>query len=403
MKLTDTAVRNAKPCDSKNRKLNDGRGLYLEMTPKGGKRWRFRYQFAGKEKCISMGVYPDVSLKYAREQRETARELLAKGIDPSEQRRVDKIQKTESNGDTFQAIAEAWFEFESRKMEWVKGHQVRVRRMMEKYLYPWVGQIPIAEITTPQLRAALHKIEEQGKYDTAKRARQVAGAICSYATVTGKVEHDIGPNVKQVVLKPPKPKHRAAIIEPLDVGKLMLSIDAYKGSPEVSHALRLAPLTFVRPGELRHAEWSEIDLDGATWTIKGEKMKMREDHIIPLSRQSLEILRNIKRFTGSYDYVFPSGRTPTRPISDNAILVALRTMGYAKDQMTGHGFRAMARTLLDEELNFEVRWIELQLAHTVPDAHGRAYNRALYLKERRVMMQKWADYLDDLRAKVVAN
>ena len=400
MRLTDVAVRNAKPDSLKTRKMYDGRGLYLLISSKGKKGWRFKYRLAGREKSISFGVYPDVSLKHAREQTDEARELLARGIDPSEQRKIDKLQKAERNKNTFEAVGEAWFNV--RKIDWSPGYQIKVSRILKKKLYPWIGRIPIEQITPPKLLNALRHTERQGYYDTAMTAKQIAGEVFRYGVGAGIVERDITPDLRRA-LKSPQTKHRAAIVEPAEVGKLMLAIDAYKGSPGVCCALRLAPLTFVRPGELRQAEWQEIDWKESTWLIKGDKMKMKEDHIVPLSWQSMEVLRDIHHFTGNHRYVFPSARSRKRPMSENAVLIALRTMGYTKDQMTGHGFRAMARTLLDEQLGIRVDYIEHQLAHAVKDPLGRAYNRTKHLPQRREMMQKYADYLDKLKAEAVVN
>ena len=400
MKLTNATVKNAKPNPPKIRKLFDGKGLYLEITPKGNKGWRFKYRFEGREKLISLGVYPDVSLKSARERREEVRELLTKGIDPSEQRKIDKLQRTDSNRNTFQAVAELWFN--SQKNKWTKGYQVKVVRMLERRLHPWIGDLPIRKITPPILLKVLRKTEAEGKFTTAHTMKQVAGQVFRFAVATGQAERDITFDLRGALTTAQK-KHMAAIIDPKEVGRLMLAIDGYEGSPEVCCALRLAPHVFARPGELRHAEWGEIDFDKSLWCIDAEKMKMRNDHIVPLSRQSLAILRDIRLITGNYRYVFPSARSTTRPMSENAVLVALRTMGYTKDQMTGHGFRAMARTLIDEELGYRPDWIEQQLAHVVKDPLGRAYNRTKHLKERKEMMQKWSDYLDDLKAKAAAN
>lgn len=399
MKLSDVAIRNAKPNGSKNRKLYDGNGLYLEITEKGKKRWRFRYQFAGKGKCISLGMYPAVKLRYAREQRDDARELLAKGIDPSEQRQQVKMNKSnglEGNQDTFEAVASNWFN--TRKSEWSEGHQERVLRMLEKNLYPWIGEIPIKQITVPTLLEALRYTEKQGKHETVMKTKQVAGQVFRYGIETGQAEFDITANLRNA-LTSPQTKHMAAIIEPKEVGRLMLAIHNYGGrAPQVYYALRFAPLTFVRPKELRHAEWSEIDWEESLWKIDAQKMKMREDHIVPLSRQAMKILETMRRFTGKGRYIFPNARSPNRPMSEVAILAALRAIGYTKEQMTGHGFRAMARTLLDEQLGFRIDVIEQQLGHAVKDPLGRAYNRTKHLPERSGMMQTYSNYLDDLKA-----
>ena len=401
MKLTDTAVRNAKPDSLKIRRLYDGRGLYLEISPKGKKGWRFKYRFANREKRISFGIYPDVKLKYAREQKDKARELLARGIDPSEQRKISKLEGIESNRNTFEAVAKAWFD--TRKINWSEKHQEKVLYILEKKLYPWIGALPIKRITPLKLLVALRHTESQGKYETAMTAKQVAGQVFRFGIATGKVERDITPDLRDA-LTTPRVKHRAAITEPKEVGKFLLAIDAYESFLIVKYALRLAPLTFVRPGELRHAEWTEIDWEEKLWRIGGAKMKTGIDHIVPLSKQSLKILRDIHSITGNFRYVFPNARAPNgdRPMSENAILAAIRTLGYTKDKMTGHGFRAMARTLLDEQLGCSVDLIEHQLAHAVRDPLGRAYNRTTHLEGRRKMMQRWADYLDKLRKEAEA-
>ena len=414
MKLTDSAVKNAKPNpprppnpDSSDppgppppRRLFDGRGLYLEISWKGKKGWRFKYRFGGREKRISFGIYPDVTLKHAREQMEQAREMLARGIDPSQQRRIAKLQTAGSDQNTFEAVAAEWHN--TRKAKWSKIHQTKVLRMLERNLYPSIGKIPIDKITAPILLKALRKIEAEGKYETAMRAKQTAGQVFRYGVLTRQIGSDVTPYLKGELITM-RTKHMPAIVEPKEVGKLMLAIEEYKGSLEVCSALRLAPLVFVRPGELRHAEWSEIDLDAATWIIKGDKMKMKNDHEVPLSRQAVKILRDIKKLTGNYRYVFPSARSPERPMSNNALRIALRTMGYTKDQIVPHGFRATARTLIDEQLGFNVDWIEHQLAHAVKDANGKAYNRTTHIEGRRKMVQAYANYLDKLKAEAAAN
>lgn len=274
--------------------------------------------------------------------------------------------------------------------------------MLERRLNPWIGKLPIGKITPPMLLKVLRPTEAQGKITTAHTMKQIAGQVFRFAVATGQAERDITFDLRGALTTVQK-KHMAAITEPKEVGRLMLAIDSYEGSPEVCCALRLAPHTFVRPGELRKAEWSEVDFDKSLWCIDAEKMKMRSDHIVPLSRQSLKILREIRLLTGNYRYVFPSARSPKLPMSENAVLVALRTMGYTKEQMTGHGFRVMARTLIDEELGCRPDWIEQQLAHAVKDPLGRAYNRTKHLKERREMMQAWSDFLDKLKLETEVN
>ena len=274
--------------------------------------------------------------------------------------------------------------------------------MLDRKLYPWIGELPIGKITPPILLKVLRKTESEGKFTTAHTMKQVAGQVFRFAVATGQAERDITFDLRGALTTGQK-KHMAAITDPKEAGRLMLAIEGYEGLPEVCSALRLAPHVFARPGELRKAEWPEIDFEKALWCIVAEKMKMRHDHIVPLSRQSLEILREIRLLTGNYRYVFPSARSTTRPMSENAILAAIRNMGYTKEQMTGHGFRAMARTLIDEELGYRPDWIEQQLAHAVKDPLGRAYNRTKHLKERGEMMQAWSDYLDELKAKAASN
>ena len=394
MSLTDTAIKNAKPGD-KTTRLFDGGGMYLEVAPAGGKWWRLKYRYDGKEKRLSLGVYPDVSLKDARQRRDDARKLLADGVDPGENRKAVKAAKTERAGNSFEVIAREWFAKNSTT--WTENHGSRIIRRLERDVFPWIGGRPIADITAPELLAVLRRIEERGAVETAHRAHQNCGQVFRYAIATGRAERDPSPDLKGA-LPPVKQTHHAAITEPKAIGELLCAIDGYQGHFVTKCALRLAPLFFVRPGELRKAEWAEIDLDKAEWNIPAERMKMREPHLVPLSTQAVEILRELHALTGGGRYVFPGARTNGRPMSDNAILAALRRMGFAKDEMSGHGFRAMARTILDEVLQVRPDFIEHQLAHAVRDPNGRAYNRTAHLAERRKMMQQWADYLDKLKA-----
>jgi len=395
--LSDMKVQKAKSKD-KIITLFDGGGLFLMITPSGGKLWRFKYRFDGKEKKIAFGSYPEISLLDARQRRDEARRQLANGFDPGEIRKVQKqasIQETE----TFEAIAREWHtRFFST---WSEGYAETLLSRLELYIFPWIGKRPIAEIKVPELLAVLQRIESRGKLDTTQRVRIICGQVFRYAVVTGRAERDPTTALKGALPQPQK-INRAAITEPTKVGKLLRTIDGYQGSFVVQCALKLAPLLFVRPGELRHAEWEEIDLENAEWNIPGSKMKMKEPHLVPLSKQAIEILTEIKKLTGTGRYVFP-GRTSQRPMSDNAILAALRNMGYPKEEMSGHGFRAMARTILDEVLQVRPDFIEHQLAHAVRDPNGRAYNRTAHLAERKKMMQQWADYLDGLKtgAKVI--
>lgn len=399
MPLTDTAIRRAKP-QAKAVKLFDGGGLYLEVNPAGGKWWRWKYRFGGKENRLSLGVYPDVSLKAAREKRDTARQQLAAGIDPGQARRAEKL--AQAGAESFEAIAREWHAKFSPG--WVASHGDRILKRLEKNLFPWIGKRLIAEIKAPELLAVLRRIESRGALETAHRAMQNCGQVFRYAVATGRAERDPTGDLRGA-LPAPKEKHHASIIEPKRIGELLRAIDTYEGFFATKCALRLAPLVFVRPGELRKAQWREFDLDKGEWRIPAERMKMREQHIVPLSRQATAILRELEPLTNKAIpskpdapcYVFPGGRSRERPMSENAILAALRRMGYAKDEMTGHGFRSMASTLLHEQgWNHQV--IERQLAHAERNAVSAAYNFAEHLPERRKMMQAWADYLDGLKA-----
>lgn len=394
MPLTDTALRKAKPAD-KVQRLFDGGGLYLEITPAGGKLWRQKYRFGGKEKRLAHGTYPEVSLADARERRETARKLLAAGIDPGEHKKAVRAASEERDANSFEVVAREWFA--RQRSAWVPSHADKIIARLESDLFPWIGKRPVAEVTAKELLTTLNRIVDRGAVETAHRALQNCGQVFRYAIVTGRTERNPAGDLRGA-LPPVKPTHRAAITSPKEIGALLRAIDGYVGSNVTRAALQFAPLVFVRPGELRHAEWSEIDLEAAEWNIPAEKMKMREPHLVPLARQAVEILTELQGLTGHSQFVFPGGTSPRRPMSNNAILAALRRMGFAKEEMSGHGFRAMARTILDETLHFRPDYIEHQLAHAVRDPNGRAYNRTAHLAERRKMMQAWADYLDALRA-----
>ena len=399
MPLTDTAIRSAKPKD-KTFKLFDGGGLYLEVNPAGGKWWRWKYRFGGKEKRLSFGVYPDVSLKLAREKRDAARQQFAAGTDPAEARKAEKL--AQAGAESFEAVAREWHAKFS--VGWVASHGDRILRRLEKDLFPWLGKRPIAEVKAPELLAVLRRIESRGAQETAHRAMQNCGQVFRYAVATGRAERDPTGDLRGA-LPSPKEKHHASIIEPKRIGALLRAIDAYEGFFATKCALRLAPLVFVRPGELRKAQWPEIDFDKAEWRIPAARMKMREQHIVPLSCQAVEILRELEPLTNrgipakpdAPRYVFPGAQSHVRPMSENAILAALRRMGYTKEEMTGHGFRSMASTLLHEQ-GWNHQAIERQLAHAERNAVSAAYNFAEHLPERRKMMQAWADYLDALKS-----
>ncbi|KVP18849.1 integrase [Burkholderia ubonensis] len=401
MPLTDTAIKNAKPADKPVR-LFDGGGLYLEVAPSGGKWWRLKYRFGGKEKRISLGVYPDVPLKEARERRDKARALLEAGADPGEAKKAEKRAARLSTENSFEAVAREWH---AKYMPtWSASHGARLLRRLEVDAFPWIGGKPIAELAPPDVLDVLRRVEKRGALETAHRLHANVGQVCRYAVATGRAPRDVTADLRGA-LPPVQQEHMAAITDPKQVAELLRAIDGYQGTLPVSCALRLAPLLFQRPGELRAAEWAEFDLKAATWEIPSDRMKRTKQgkavggaHIVPLPTQAVAVLRELQPLTGSGRLLFPSVRTKDRPMSDNTVNAALRRLGYDGDTMTGHGFRAMARTILDEVLSVPAPIIEAQLAHTVKDPLGRAYNRTAHLQQRREMMQKWADYLDRLKA-----
>jgi integrase len=391
--LSEVKVRTTKPLKNPY-KLFDGGGLFLLVTPSGGKLWHFKYRFDSKEKKLALGTYPEISLADARLRRDEARKQIAHGIDPGAVRKAQKIAKTEDM-ETFEVIAREWHT--KFTPTWTPGHAVTIMSRLERDLFPWIGKRPINQIKAPELLAVLRRVESRGALESAHRIRTITGQVFRYAVATGRAERDPAADLKGA-LPQPREKHHAAITDPKDVAPLLRALDGYQGHFVVKCALRLAPMFFVRPGELRNAEWSEIDLDEAVWNIPANKMKMKQAHIVPLCRQAVEILTELKELTGASRYVFPSGRSTTRPMSNNAVNAALHRMGFDNNTMTGHGFRAMARTILDEVLHVRPDYIEHQLAHAVRDPNGRAYNRTAHLDERRKMMQTWADYLDGLKA-----
>ncbi len=392
MPLTDTAIRNAKP-SQKPVKLFDERGLYLEVSPAGGKWWRLKYRFDGKEKRVSLGVYPDVSLKDARDRRDASRKLLSDGIDPSENRRAMKSARVDQAANSFEVVAREWYA--KHAPNWAEHHGDRIIRRFERDIFPWIGGRPIADVTAPELLAVVRRIESRGALETAHRALGNCGQVFRYAVATGRAMRDLSGDLRGA-LPPVKGEHFAAVTEPKRAAELLRTLDGYQGTLTVACALRLAPLVFVRPGELRKAEWVDIDLDTAEWRYTVTKTDTA--HIVPLATQAVAILRELHALTGTGHYVFPGARTNGRPMSDNAILAAMRRTGIGKDEMSGHGFRAMARTILDEVMGVRPDLIEHQLAHAVKDPNGRAYNRTAHLPERRKMMQQWADYLDKLKS-----
>lgn len=397
-KLTATAVKQSKG-QAKPVKLPDGGGMYLLVNPSGTKYWRYNYRFAGKRKTLAMGVYPDTSLAEARKLHQAARETLAKDIDPGEAKRIERITRHLASADSFEAVATEWYE--SKLHDKSDSYRDRTIRLLKNDLYPSLGTRPISQITSAELLMVLRKVEARGAVNMAHRAKQTAGQVFRYAVATGRAERDPSGDLRGA-LKTKAKKHYSAITDPVQVGKLLLAIDTFQGTPIVKTALLLSALLFQRPGEIRGMEWGEINWQEERWEIPAEKMKMSQAHIVPLCSQALEQLKAIHPLTGRGRFVFPSARGASRSLSENAARVALRTMGYDNDTMTPHGFRAMARTILDEVLNYRVEWIEHQLAHAVKDANGRAYNRTAHLPQRREMMQGWADYLDNLKAQAKA-
>ena len=388
MALSDIEIRSAR-AEEKPIKLFDGGGLYLLVQPNGSRWWRFKYRFQGRELAVSLGVYPEVSLKLARERRDEARKKVAQGIDPSAERKAVK----EARLVTFGGVAEEWLAIQAKTLAPVT--YTKAKWMLTTFVYPRLGHRPIAEITAPELLGALRVIESRGRHETAHRTKQRVGQIFRYAIATGRAERDVSVDLRGA-LTPAVAKNHAAIIDPAQIGHLLRAIDGYAGQPATHAALKLAPLVFVRPGELRQAEWSEFNFETAEWRIPAARMKMRDHHVVPLSRQAIEILLELRPITDRSKYVFPSLRTNSRPMSENTINAALRRLGYGHEEMTGHGFRAMASTCLNEQ-GWHPDVIELQLAHTERNKVRAAYNRSTRLIERRTMMQAWADYLDSLR------
>lgn len=403
--LTDLQCKSAMcPPEKKHARFYDSGGLYLQVTPNGSKRWFWKYRIGPKEKQLALGSYPAVGLMAARKARDAARVLKDSGQDPVAVRQAERNPPppVPDGGDAFRLVALEWYRVKSG--QWSDVHAQRMHRQFERDLFPWIGDRSIASITRVELLACLRKIEERGAIETADRALMLCGQVWRYAMATGRTDKDVTIGIKDA-LTPYRGKHFAAITEPAELGTLLRAIQAYRGGPIVRTALQLAPMLFQRPGELRGAAWAEMDLDGALWTIPAMRMKRNKEgkehgeaHLVPLPRQAVTILRELQRYTGHQPLVFPGERGRGRPISENSVRTALISMGYTPEKQTWHGFRATARTMLAERLEFDPLVIEAQLAHGVRDANGRAYNRTTYLAQRTAMMQAWADYLDKLRA-----
>jgi integrase len=388
--LTEMALKSAKPKEKAYR-LWDERGLYIEVTPSGGKLWRFKYRFADKEKRLALGKYPEVTLKEARDRREAARKLLANEIDPSAYKKEAQAQLDLQSRNTFEAVAREWVE--KQRPNWADNHTTTVVTRLEKNVFPWLGKQAIADITAPEVLAVLRKIEGRGAIETAQRVKGICSQVFRYAIATSRAERDPCADLRGA-LASAKPQHLAATTDPKRLGQILNLIDTYYGSIAVRCALKLAPVVFVRPGELRAMKWAEVDFEAKEWRYF--VTKTHQQHIVPLSRQAIAILEEMKPVTGGGELVF-EGERPGRQLSNNTLNAALRSISISQTEQTIHGFRATARTMLDEVLGFKIELIEHQLAHHVKDPLGRAYNRTKHLEQRRDMMQRWADYLDELR------
>lgn len=395
MPLSPVKIKNAKP-GNKPYKLADERGMYLLVQPHGSRLWRLNYRHAGKRKTLAIGSYPELSLADARERRDKARKLLTDGADPSHAKQADKAAKRTAAANSFEAVAREWL----GKQSFADSTRDKASWLFESFAFPWIGTRPVKAITAPELLGVLRRVESRGKLETAQRLKQHCGCVFRYAVAIGLAERDPSADLRGV-LKTPETRHRASITDPKLIGPLLRAIDGYQGSIVTACALRLAPLVFVRPGELRKAEWKDFDIDDAEWRYFVTKTKTT--HIVPLAVQAVAVLKELHPLTGSGNYVFPGERSRQRPMSENTVLAALRRMGYSGEEMSGHGFRSMASTRL-HEMGWPHDSIELQLAHTVGNKVSAAYNYAQHLPERRKMMQAWADYLDVLRneRKVVA-
>ena len=392
MKLSDISARKAKP-EAKPYKLADGHGMYLEVMPNGSKYWRLKYRYGGKEKRLALGVYPDVPLTLARERRDAARKLLANDTDPGAVKQAQKAAGLAMAENSFEIVGREWLAKFSK--DWKESHTRTIRGRLENDVYPWIGTRPIGEVNAPELLTVLRRIESRGALSTAHTVSAICGQIFRYAIATGRAQRDPSADLKGA-LPPYRVRHLAALTDPVKIGKLMRDIDGYAGTFIVRCAFKLAPMVFLRPIELSGAEWAEIDLDKAEWRIPAGKMKMKALHIVPLSTQAVTILRELHQLTGAGKYLFPNARTSTQPMAGNTILAAIRSIGYTPAEMTAHGFRHMASTLLNEQ-GFNADAFERQLAHKASGVRA-TYNAAEYLPERRKMMQQWADYLDKLKA-----
>jgi integrase len=393
MALSDASIRAAKPRAAQFKMHDDG-GLFLIVRPSGGKLWRLKYRHLGKEQQLSIGLFPEVSLKEARKRRDDARKMIADGISPAFEKKRAAAAASVSAANTFKAVAEELIA--KREREGLKAITTTKARWLLDLLEPAIGERPIAEIEPYEILAVLKRIELSGRYETAKRLLAFSGRVFRYAVATTRSKHNAAADLRGALVSP-KVKHHAAIIDPKGVGALLRAIEGFEGHPTTKWALRLAPHVFVRPGELRRAEWSEVDLDQALWRIPGSRMKMNREHVVPLSQQAAAILEEARQLSGDGRFVFPSVRTPLRPMSENTLNAALRRLGYSTDEMTSHGFRSTASTLLNESGKWSVDAIERALAHGDTDPVRAAYHRGAHWQERVKMAQWWSDYLDGLK------
>ena len=394
MALTDRTIRAAKPTE-KQYKLSDAGGLFLLVTPAGGKLFRFKYRFGGKEKMLAIGIYPDIGLAEARERHAEARKLLARGVDPSAEKKQKKIEGKEQAINSFKAVALEWFT--KQRAGWTEKHAEKILARFENDIFNQLGGVPVSEVDAPRVLKVLRKIEDRQAFYFAGRVRQTIGQVMRYAVATGKTKYDPVPALRDALTVHVE-KHMAAVTDPKRVGELLNKFDRFTGTHTVGTALQLAPLIFGRMGELRKMKWSDLKLDEGLWSIPSMSMKMRQPHLVPLSIQAVSLIKGMEPISGHLEYVFPSKRDPLRPMSENAINVAMRRLGIdTQAELTGHGFRAMARTILRERLGYDSEWIEAQLSHRKKGSLGSAYDRTIFLEQRVGMMQAWADYLDTLK------
>lgn len=395
MALTDTTARSAKPAE-KQFKLADEKGLFLLITPAGGKYWRMKYRYAAKEKTLALGVYPEVSLKEARIARDDARKLLGNGVDPNAVKKAEKVARITAAGNSFKAVSIEWLAKQAPR--WSERHHTRVQQRLDNYTYADLGSLPISEVKAPTVLAVLRKLESKRHLHTASKVKQAIGQVMRYAVATGRAEYDPTASLRGAI-ETYAVKHMASVTDPKRVGAILRMFDAFDGTHTVRSALLLAPYLFSRPGELRQMRWADLDMNAGLWSLDRGSMKMRRDHIVPLCTQAKAIIEGMRPFSGHLEYVFPNARDPKRSMSDAAVNAGMRRLGIdTQEELTGHGFRAMARTILRERLKFDAEIIECQLSHVKQGSLGGAYDRTLFLDDRIQMMQDWANYLDDLKA-----